>query len=104
MARDFSKAFYNSKQWQNTREYILKRDRYICKHCGQSSDLEVHHIIRLNANNMGDANITVCEDNLITLCRDCHFKEHEREKINASKKDDVFEGYYFDEMGMMQKV
>ena len=66
--------------WQRLRLETLKRDRYTCQQCGDRNhkgrgsriNLEVHHII------------AVCEspenaldpDNLITLCRSCHYKTH----------------------------
>lgn len=33
MARAFAKAFYNSKEWKVVREYVLKRDNYLCTKC-----------------------------------------------------------------------
>ena len=34
MAKDFSKAFYNSLQWKKIRAFVLTRDFYMCKVCG----------------------------------------------------------------------
>lgn len=97
MARDFSKPFYNSKQWQQVRDYILKRDRYLCQICGQPAE-EVHHIEKLTPGNINDPAISMHESNLVSLCRDCHFAQHKPER----KTTDVDEEYYFDENGMIQ--
>jgi Restriction endonuclease len=109
VARDFAKKFYNSRLWKdNVRPYIIKRDNYKCKQCGSSIDLEVHHIIHLSPDNINDPNITVNERNLITLCRDCHFKVHEQDKIkgivNKNKFNIVDEGFCFDEKGYLIKI
>lgn len=98
MAREFSKSFYNSKEWEFTREYILKRDKYLCK-CGRPAT-EVHHIIHLSPQNIGDTSITMNPDNLVSLCRECHFNEHKGEhgKGREIKENNP---YTFDENGML---
>ncbi len=63
------------------REKVIKRDRVRCKDCGFTprgiygnahSWLEVHHIIPLSD---GGSNSL---ENLITLCKKCHIKRHNR--------------------------
>lgn len=106
MAREFSKPFYNSKEWKDLRSFILKRDMYLCAKCGKPAE-EVHHKIHLSPKNIGDLSVTMNPDNLISLCRDCHFDEHKIDKINGSKakRKSAYdsEEYYFDENGMLQK-
>ena len=75
MAREFSKAFYHSKQWQQVREYVLMRDSYLCRICGQPAE-EVHHKIHLTPENVTDINVCLNWDNLELLCRECHAEEH----------------------------
>lgn len=53
------------KQSDKKRERILKRDKK-CVICGNSSHLEVHHILAIYLG--GDES----EENLITLCKVCH--------------------------------
>lgn len=96
MAQKFSKPFYNSKRWKNTREYILKRDRYLCVQCGEPAS-EVHHVIHLNSENIDDLNISIGEGNLISLCKDCHIKIH-------MKGEEVDEEYMFDGNGYIVEV
>ncbi len=110
MARDFSKQFYDSKEWQRTREYILMRDRYTCTHCGRPAQ-EVHHIIHLSKDNMDDPSVTLNPNNLTSLCRDCHFEEHRQDQANGRRKHpggpsnkEVGEGYTFDESGQLVKI
>ena len=75
MAREFAKAFYRSKEWKETREYVLKRDNYLCQHCGELAE-EVHHKIHLTPFNITDASISLGADNLVSLCKNCHSIEH----------------------------
>ena len=98
MARAFAKSFYNSKEWEQTRNYVLKRDRYLCR-CGNPAT-EVHHIKHLSPENINDVSIALNPENLISLCRDCHFEEHKGEhgKGREIKEDNPYE---FDENGML---
>lgn len=48
------------------KEKVKKRDNYKCVECGKKEELVIHHI---------DYDKTNCEmDNLITLCKECHYK------------------------------
>lgn len=102
MARPFAKSFYKSKEWQAVRSYVLKRDMYLCKKCGEPAE-EVHHIIHLTPDNITDISISLNPDNLDSLCKNCHFDEHKEERIaarcNANKTDES--EYEFDENGFL---
>ncbi len=74
--RDFAKAFYLSKIWRKTREYIFKRDCGLCVRCGSPGEI-VHHKKHLTPQNINNPAITLNEDNLELLCRNCHALEHE---------------------------
>lgn len=101
MAREFSKAFYNSKEWKTVREYCLLRDHHACVKCGKPAE-EVHHIIHLTQENINNIKITLNPSNLICLCKDCHFKEHRQDKIEGIQKAHGIEyGYTFDSNGML---
>ena len=99
MAREFSKSFYNSKEWEFTRNYILRRDKYLCTKCGNPAE-EVHHIIHLTPQNIGDVNITMNPDNLTSLCKACHFDEHKGEH-GRGRATQESNPYTFDENGML---
>lgn len=61
--------------WEDIRLPILARDRYQCQICGIDNGLTVHH------KNM-DRTINT-DDNLITLCWDCHKKVHNKKIVCA---------------------
>lgn len=62
------------------REAILHRDNYTCQVCGKKhTRLEVHHIVFRSQGGTDD------ENNLITLCEDCHAGIHDG-RIVLTKK------------------
>lgn len=85
MAREFSKGFYKSKQWQNCREAYAKQKCYICEMCGEPAN-EVHHKVILTPENINDPSVTTNYDNLMLLCWDCHRKIHRQ---NSQKQNQV---------------
>jgi 5-methylcytosine-specific restriction endonuclease McrA len=56
--------------YENLRQQVLRRDGWRCQSCGTMSNLEVHH--RQFRSHSGDDS----EDNLITLCAQCHAGIH----------------------------
>jgi 5-methylcytosine-specific restriction endonuclease McrA len=74
--REFAKVFYQSKAWKETRGYIYRRDMGLCVRCGSPGEI-VHHKQHLTPNNIDIPHIALGEDNLETLCRECHAIEHE---------------------------
>lgn len=90
MAREFARQFYHSKEWEETRAYILRRDNYLCRMCGSVAE-EVHHIEHLTPENIGDTSITMNPDNLISLCRDCHCKQHHKDRVKNRLPEQVFD-------------
>lgn len=56
--------------WEYRAEIVKKRDKYLCQKCGESDNLCVHH---KRAVKLGGDHFL---DNLITLCNNCHLKEH----------------------------
>lgn len=74
-------------RWQKKKLSILERDGYKCQICGNSSHLSVHHKVY-------KPNMLAWEypDNmLVTLCQDCHDKEH---NIAPIPKKGNFYTYY----------
>lgn len=61
------------RQWKKA---VLDRDKHICQKCGSDKDIHAHHIkpfseypeLRFDVNNG------------ITLCKECHIKEHKNER------------------------
>lgn len=76
MAKEWSKAFYNTRAWQKCRwAYIQKRmmiDGGLCEDCRQQQGYIVHHKIILDEKNINDAEVTLNEKNLMYVCKDCH--------------------------------
>lgn len=72
------KQFYKSANWLKLRDYVLKRDNYLCTECIKSGKLTtcntVHHIIEIRE----DMSKSLDQDNLTTLCYECHNKIHKR--------------------------
>lgn len=98
MAKEFSDAFYHSKDWEIARDDALKRDAYLCQHCLARGVIKpavmVHHIIELTPSNINDPNVSVCLGNLVSLCDRCHKKAHGWIRRGATR-----EGLAFDEHG-----
>lgn len=82
--KPWAESFYRSQAWKNMRTYIYKRDGGLCADCLKRGLItpaeEVHHIIALTPDNIQDEGITLNEENLVSLCRECHRKRHGREK------------------------
>jgi len=64
--------------WQKKRLEIMKRDKWMCKKCGDDeTTLNVHHLNYINGKDPWD----YPNSELITLCEDCH------KQIESLKKD-----------------
>jgi len=51
---------------------VLQRDGWRCQICGAMHNLQVHHF-KFRSQSGGDV-----EQNLITLCAECHARQHRR--------------------------
>ena len=61
-------------RWQKKRLEIMQRDNFTCQHCGSTEKtLNVHHLLYSKGSKPWEYD----NDNLITLCQDCHEKETE---------------------------
>lgn len=80
MAQDWAKQFYNSKAWYRARNNYVKKIGGLCERClqqGRISPCEiVHHKIHLNPRNINNVSISLNEDNLQGVCRECHALIH----------------------------
>lgn len=77
---------YNKKKWKIKREYILKRDKYMCKECarfGKRVDADtVHHIYPVEFY----PQYAMSNWNLISLCNKCHNEMHDRKTHQLTQK------------------
>lgn len=77
------KSQRNARNFDGRRDEVLKRDNYKCVRCPNTKQLTVHHKDR---NGRGKDDPNNCLDNLETLCRSCHAKEHSDELQSARKQ------------------
>ena len=70
--------FYKGKYWRTRREYILRRDNYLCQECKRNNKLTEGNVVdhikpRHSFSNREKVDgLPENEDNLETLCRSCH--------------------------------
>ena len=60
----------DSEAYQQLCQQVLQRDGWRCQQCGSRTNLQVHHI-QVRSQSGDDS-----EENLITLCADCHAHHH----------------------------
>ena len=70
-SKDYRK-YLHSKEWKMCREKILERDCHKCCKCGKTENLDVHHKYYTSGTKPWEYE----DDVLVTLCRECHDKEH----------------------------
>lgn len=71
LERDRARLGTELKKWRNE---VYKRDNYTCQKCGSKKELQAHHIIHWAKS---EEHRFILE-NGITLCVECHSKEHGR--------------------------
>ncbi len=95
------RAFYNGLKWRNMRSYIKEKNNYECQECKRQGKvsldiyeknkndrkkikLVVHHIKELK----DYPELALDEDNLETLCVECHNIIHDRHfKSNFKQRE-----------------
>ena len=77
---DFRKTFYASWRWVKCRRAYMASKGGLCERCLAHGLIvpgaEVHHKIRLTAENVNDPEVSLNFDNLELLCEKCHADEH----------------------------
>ena len=77
--------FYKSKAWKQKRAAILRRDNYQCQRCKRYGRLRqaqtVHHIKHYDEY----PELALDNNNLISLCNDCHNAMHPEKAGKANK-------------------
>ena len=73
--RTDAQRFRSSRTWQRKAEEVKERDKHLCRLCLYNGvinfrELSVHHITPINE----AKEKRLDNDNLITLCNDCHVK------------------------------
>lgn len=76
MAKEWAKAFYNSKAWKTCRDsYIKERilaDGGMCEECHEKMGYIVHHTILLTKSNINDPDIALNHKLMKYVCKGCH--------------------------------
>ena len=85
MAKDFSRAFYKSREWQAARAAFISYKGGLCEDCLAKGIITpgviVHHIEELTPLNIERPEIRTGFDNLRLVCIKCHnSKEHGKGK------------------------
>lgn len=75
---EYKKLLY-TKEWQNKRAIILKRDGHKCVKCNSKKSLHVHHTYYI----VDKMPWEVPDDCLMTICNICHKKEHKGKSIQS---------------------
>ena len=80
----FSDDFYVSPAWKRCARGYRQSVGGLCERCKERGLIvpaeEVHHKIRLTPENINRPEIALNWRNLIALCKECHMKEHRKEK------------------------
>lgn len=64
--------------YESLRQQVLRRDGWRCQSCGTMTNLEVHH--NQFRSHSGDDS----EENLITLCTECHTETHTNGTVTSA--------------------
>lgn len=76
MAQEWAKEFYKSIKWMRCRNaYIQNRimiDGGLCEECHNKPGYIVHHKVILTDSNISDPEISLNNNNLEYVCKDCH--------------------------------
>jgi 5-methylcytosine-specific restriction endonuclease McrA len=62
----------DSTSYHDLHQQVLERDGWRCQVCGSMQNLQVHHL-KFRSQSGSDE-----EQNLITLCEECHTRIHRR--------------------------
>ncbi|EPR12488.1 hypothetical protein [Ruminiclostridium papyrosolvens] len=102
MAQEFSKAFYNSKEWKKCRKSYIKTVKGLCETCLSKGTIKtgyiVHHTIKLTPDNINNPDITLNHELLRYDCLECHNTD---ELGEHNGKQGVLPLYKFDEDGQL---
>ena len=82
--KGFADDFYKSAAWKRCARGYRRSVGDLCERCRKKGLIvpaeEVHHKIHLTPENINKQEIALNWRNLIALCKDCHMKEHRKEK------------------------
>ena len=109
MSYGIRKDFYNSKAWKTVRKNVWIKQNLLCNRCNKPVYVDglseyipkgkrrigiVHHKSYLDNSHAYADHVTLNEENLEGLCKECHELEHHQD-ISTRKE------YIFDETGYL---
>jgi len=91
--------YYLSPQWQKLRLEVLRRDKYLCHHCGvkclgKAKGFPSPHVDHILPRKKGGKDHI---DNLRTLCGPCHSRTTANDRHHADKPTIGADGYPIDQ-------
>ena len=78
MASKFGRKVYYMPAWKKVRQMMLDKAGYRCSRCSAVGALEVHH-----KKSLAEGGEPFDVENLVVLCRNCHFRQHGNPKKRA---------------------
>lgn len=72
MTKEEYKLLLRTKEWIQFSFKIKKRDGFKCAKCGSEKMIQSHHLRYINGRKPWEYDMSC----LVTLCRECHLKEH----------------------------
>lgn len=92
---------YKDPRWQKKRLYILEKDKFTCRKCGdKESTLHVHHTQYIKDHKVWEYR----DDQLITLCDTCHEGVHKLSDEIKNLTANCVTNYRFYETDMLKKL
>jgi len=80
--KPWQRQFYRSRAWQACRQAVIDRQHGLCADCLKHGDYtpiaDVHHVVELTEDNVGNPEISLNPDNCVGLCKECHNARHDR--------------------------
>jgi len=97
MAKEFAKAFYNSKKWKQCRDSYIASVNGLCERCTSKGAVKpgyiLHHKIYLNQSNIKNLCVSLNYEHLEYLCLECHNIEHHRDDKGITREGLIFNEY-----------
>ena len=81
-----AKKFYNSTAWRKCREYVLKRDNYLCQRCLRKGIIQAADVVHHKEHLEDNPAKALDPENLESLCDACHNEEHPEKGWKAAGK------------------
>jgi len=73
-------SFYHLKQWKKIREYVLRRDNYLCQYCLRFGIIRPSKTVDHIVPGQVASDLITDVDNLATICYSCHRRKTDWEK------------------------